>query len=90
MDNAKVETVKKSAEEKVKIAVAGSFGTDGKFDLNDLNTNLRQVEGLTDILYNDISIFEDNKIENLPINVVVNGYYKVTVKASNKKQQIVL
>ncbi len=73
-NTAKTENIKKSAEEKVKIAVAGSFGTNGGIDLNDLNTNLRQVEGLTDILYNDTSIFENNKIEKLPIDVVVDGY----------------
>ena len=87
-NTAKTETIKKSAEEKVKIAVAGSFGENGEIDLNDLNTNLRQVEGLTDILYSDISIYEANKIEKLPINVVVDGYVieidekgKVTLKA---------
>ncbi len=86
-NTAKTVTVKKSAEEKVKIAVTGSLGTDGEIDLNDLNTNLRQVEGLTDILYNNTSIFADNKIEKLPIDVVVDGYVieidengKVTMK----------
>ncbi len=87
-NTAKNETAKKSAEEKVKIAVAGSFGENGEIDLEDLNTNLRQVEGLTDILYNDASIMSSNKIEKLPIDVVVDGYLieinemgKVSLKA---------
>ena len=72
----------------MKIAVAGSFGENGEIDLEDLNTNLRQVEGLTDILYNDASIMSSNKIEKLPIDVVVDGYLieinemgKVSLKA---------
>ncbi len=71
---AKTETIKKSAEEKVQIAVMGSYATDGKIDLNQLNTNLRQVEGLTDIIFKNESIMNDGKITELPIEVVVDGY----------------
>lgn len=89
---AKTENIKKSAEEKVKIAVMGSYEINGKINLNELNKNLRQVEGLTDILYNNTTIINDNKIEKLPIEVVVDGYTftidengKVTRKAPKPK-----
>lgn len=91
-DKAKIETIKKSAEEKVKIAVLGSYGEDSFINLEDLNINLRQIEGLTDIVYAENSIFEVNKIDNLPIEVVVDGYTfkieetgNVTVKMAKPK-----
>ncbi len=74
-EKAKTENIKKSAEEKVKIEVIGSYSEDGTINLEDLNTNLRKIEGLTDILSpNGTSIMNQNKIEKLPIDVVVDGY----------------
>ncbi len=74
-EKAKTENIKNSAEEKVKIEVIGSYSEDGTINLEDLNTNLRKIEGLTDILLPDgISIMNQNKIEKLPIDVVVDGY----------------
>ena len=74
-EKAKTENIKKSAEEKVKIEVIGSYSQDGTINLEDLNTNLRKIEGLTDILLPDgTSIMNQNKIEKLPIDVVVDGY----------------
>lgn len=71
---AKIETIKKSAEEKVQIAVMGSYTTDGSIDLKDLNTNIRQIEGLTKIICGEKEIGEKESISELPIQVVVDGY----------------
>lgn len=83
---AKTETIRKSAEEKVKIAVTGSIGQNGRIDYTDLNANLRQVEGLTDIMYNNKSIMEENKIENLPIQVIVdNNTFEIDEEGNVKR-----
>ena len=65
------ETKKANAEEQVKIAVQASYGTDGKINLDDLNNELKKIEGLT---YNGNPISDDNKIESLPATVNVDGY----------------
>ena len=62
---AKEETTKASAEEKVKIAVYGSYNINGKIDVDELNENLENVEGI------DKSTLP---IESLPSTVVVDGY----------------
>ncbi|MCI8383698.1 MAG: formylglycine-generating enzyme family protein [Clostridia bacterium] len=70
-NTAKVENEKATAKEKVQIAVMGSFGTDGKIDLDTLNKNLEQVEGI------------DKEKSNLPITnlpaTVVADNYKITI-----------
>ncbi len=68
----KEETQKTSAKEKVQVAVMGSFGTDGKIDLDTLNKNLNQVEGIDK---------EKSKlpITSLPATVVVDNY-KITIE----------
>ena len=63
-NDAKEKTEQATAEEKVQAEVAGSFGTDGKIDLDILNKNLENVEGLTLGL----------PINYLPTKVVVDGY----------------
>ncbi len=70
-NTAKVENEKATAKEKVQVAVMGSFGTDGKIDLDTLNKNLNQVEGIDK---------EKSKlpITSLPATVVVDDY-KITI-----------
>ena len=65
------ETKKANAEEQVKIAVQASYGTDGKMNLDDLNNELKKIEGLT---YKGNPISDDNRIESLPATVNVDGY----------------
>lgn len=70
---AKQKTEEETAKEKVQIAVIGSYGEDGAINLTNLSTNLRQIEGLIDILSDGKSIM-NNTIEKLPIEVIVDGY----------------
>ena len=62
---AKQQTIQSSAEEKVKIAVAGSFDTNGKVDVKDLTNNLQNIEGINK---------SDLPITKLPALVTVDGY----------------
>ena len=66
--NARDNNTKASAEEKVKTEVLGSYGSDGKLSLDDLNNNLKNVDGLK---YNGSAILDSNKIESLPATVNV-------------------
>ena len=74
---AKQKTEEATAEERVKLEVAGSFGEDGKLDTDLLNENLRNnIDGLT---YNGKAITEkgvadENRIGSLPATVMVDGY----------------
>ncbi len=71
-DISKQETTKQEAKEKVGVEVLGSYGNNGKLDLEELNNNLsKNVQGLT---YQGKTLTEANKIETLPAIVVVNGY----------------
>ena len=63
-NDAKENTEKATAKEKVAVEVAGSYGTNGEIDLNILNDNLENIEGLTSEL----------PIGILPTIVVVDGY----------------
>ena len=73
----KQKTEEATAEERVKLEVAGSLGDDGKLDLDEINDNLRNnVDGLT---YNGKAITEkgvadENRIGNLPAIVELDGY----------------
>ena len=73
----KQKTEEATAEERVKLEVAGSFGEDGKLDIDEINDNLRNnVDGLT---YNGKAITEkgvadENRIGSLPATVMVDGY----------------
>ena len=69
--NARDNNTKASAEERVKTEVLGSYGSDGKLSLDDLNKNLTNIEGLK---YNGDVISSSNKIESLPATVNVDGY----------------
>lgn len=66
-NNAKIETEKANAKEKVQLAIIGSFGTNGKFDSNTLSKNLEEIEGINKDKTN-------LPIENLPATVVVDDY----------------
>ena len=74
---AKQKTEEATAEERVKLEVAGSFGDDGKLDIDEINDNLRNnVDGLT---YNGKAITEkgvadENRINSFPAEVNVDGY----------------
>ncbi len=61
------ENQKVSAKEKVQIAVMGSVGTDGKIEMDTLNENLNQVEGID-------KEKSQLPIKNLPEIVVVDNY----------------
>ena len=66
---AQEKTKEKSAEERVKLEVAGSLGENGNINVKELNDNLRNVKGLT---YEGETI-ENNPIDSLPATVVVDG-----------------
>ena len=78
--NARDNNTKASAEEKVKTEVLGSYGSDGKLSLDDLNNNLKNVDGLK---YNGSAILDSNKIESLPATVNVDGYDVVITEQGN-------
>ena len=63
------------ALEKIKTEVAGSYGLNGKIDVeNQLNQNLKRIKGLK---YNDSEIDlnnSDQRINKLPATVEVDGY----------------
>ncbi len=69
--NASEKTKKANAEEQVKLAITASIKQDGKSDLEELNTELEKIEGLT---YNNVPISDRNTIELLPATVNVDGY----------------
>ena len=65
-----------SALEKIKVEVAGSYGLDGKIDIEQLNNNLKRIKGLK---YNDLELNETNKITEFPAEVKLDGYdYAIT------------
>ena len=78
--SARDNNAKASAEERVKTEVLGSYGRDGKLSLDDLNNNLKNVDGLK---YNEKKIADDNKIESLPATVNVDGYDVVITEQGN-------
>ena len=52
--------------------MAGSYGLDGTIDKDQLNKNLKNINGLT---YNGNALSDSNKIADLPATVTLNGYY---------------
>ena len=68
-NDAKEDTERETAKEKVAVEVLGSYGEDGNIDYTRLNENLENVEGLTSGL----------PIAGLPATVIVDGY-PVTIK----------
>ena len=70
-DTARKETAKQSAKEQVQIEVLGSIGESGKVDIESLNKNLKNVQGLK---YKDAELSESNKIESLPAKIKIDEY----------------
>ena len=74
---AKQKTEQATAEERVKLEVAGSLGEDGKLNVDLLNENLRN--NIDDLTYNGKAITEkgateENRIGSLPATVELDGY----------------
>ncbi len=74
--DAKKETAKANAEERVRIEVLGSCDESGNVNIEKLNENLRKIENLK---YEGENLSEDNVIEELPATVSVDGYDIVIV-----------
>ena len=79
--NAVEKSKKATAEERIKIAVAGSFDREGKMNIDDLSENLKNVEKINET---------DLPIVKLPATVNVDGYTfiieeKGTVELSGPK-----
>lgn len=66
---AKDKTEEASAEEQVQLAVTWSIGTDGNINIDDLNDNLGNIEGLT----HDGESITNKPIEILPTVVKIDG-----------------
>ena len=75
---AKTETTEAESIERVQVEVAGSYGLDGIIDKDQLNKNLKNINGLT---YNGNVLSDSNKIDDLPATVTLNGY-DVVIKAN--------
>ena len=69
--NAKDKTTEAETIERVQVEVAGSYGIDGTIDKEQLNKNLKNINGL---IYNGNALSDSNKIANLPATVTLNGY----------------
>ena len=65
--NAKTETTKAEALEKVQVEVLGSYGSDGKLDNGLLKINLNNIKGI-------IGVPDTITDSNYPLTVNVNGY----------------
>ena len=87
----KQKTEEATAEERVKLEVAGSLREDGKLDIDEINDNLRNnVDGLT---YNGKAITEkgvadENRIGSLPATVMVDGY-EIMINANGSASTII-
>ena len=68
---AKDKTTEAESIERVQVEVAGSYGMDGTIDKEQLNKNLKNINGL---IYNGNALSDSNKIANLPATVTLNGY----------------
>ena len=89
-NNAKKQTTEAEALERVKAEVAGSYGTEGTIEVEQLNENLRKnIKGL---MYNGKAITEkgatdENRIESLPATVTFSGYDIVINNISRSKSK---
>ena len=68
---AKDKTTEAESIERVQVEVAGSYGIDGTIDKEQLNKNLKNINGL---IYNGNALSDSNKIASLPATVTLNGY----------------
>jgi type II secretory pathway pseudopilin PulG len=67
--NAKDKTNEANAKEQIDVEVAGSYGTDGKINITQLNENLGHIDGLT----HEGQLLTDNPITSFPVTVELNG-----------------
>ena len=61
----KTETTKANAEEQVRIAVMGSYDSDGKLDINQVKDNLKKIQGQVSVSDTD---------GDFPVIAIVDGY----------------
>ena len=81
---AKDKTTEAESIERVQVEVAGSYGIDGTIDKEQLNKNLKNINGL---IYNEKPLSDNNKIANLPATVTLNGYY-IVINANGGVEKI--
>ena len=81
---AKDKTTEAESIERVQVEVAGSYGIDGTIDKEQLNKNLKNINGL---IYNEKPLSDSNKIANLPATVTLNGYY-IVINANGGVEKI--
>ena len=67
--NAKDKTNEANAKEQIDVEVAGSYGTDGKINITQLNENLGHIDGLT----HEGQLLTDNPITSFPVTVELEG-----------------
>lgn len=80
---AKDKTIEAESIERVQVEVAGSYGLDGTIDKEQLNKNLKNINGLT---YNGNALSDSNKIADLPAKVSLNGY-DIKIKSSGEVEK---
>ena len=81
---AKDKTTEAESIERVQVEVAGSYGIDGTIDKEQLNKNLKNINGL---IYNRKALSDSNKIANLPATVTLNGY-DIVINANGGVEKI--
>ena len=81
---AKYKTTEAESIERVQVEVAGSYGIDGTIDKEQLNKNLKNINGL---IYNKNALSDSNKIANLPATVTLNGY-DIVINANGGVEKI--
>ena len=84
---AKQKTMEATAKEKVQIEVMASYGTDGNINIDELNKNLQNING---IKYNGNEISDSNKITSLPAIVEFDGYKNIIGADGKIKEKITL
>ena len=77
--NAKKTNEEASALEKIKVEVAGSYGLDGKIDKEQLNKNLKRINGLK---YDNETLNEETSIELPAIVELDQNSYQITSDGS--------
>lgn len=82
--NAKYKTTEAESIERVQVEVAGSYGIDGTIDKEQLNKNLKNINGL---IYNGNPLSDSNKIANLPATVTLNEY-DIVINANGGVEKI--
>lgn len=83
----KEKTTEVDAIESVQVEVFGSYGTDGKIDREQLNKNLKNINGLT---INGQVLSDTNKIDNLPATVKLDGYNIVIDEKGNVAKKVTI